>query len=387
MSRDDETARRVTELEALDRILAREPIAEEHLELAALVDSVRAGAPSIDPAFAASLEARLAARSPRRRAGRGARPRAGQLAFASGGLVAAAVALTILLSGSVRHDLFGGGGGAVTSLRPGNGAASHSAPVAPRSAHTFSGAAANLNSGAAATPNRAAAAPAAHGRLVQRGSSLTLSTPAASMQSVANQVVTATEQLGGVVENSQISIQGRSSYSSFVLQIASGRLGRLISTLSSLGGVAALNQSTQDITNPYDREVALLAQRIATRASLRKQLAGALTDAQIASLRKQIGQLNARIAIEQETIARLGRDAANATLGVQLVVGAAQTRSGHAGALTRAYHDALHALEEILAIALVVLAIVLPFAISGLALWWAATAVRQRARERAIRAA
>jgi hypothetical protein len=34
-----------------------------------------------------------------------------------------------------------------------------------------------------------------------------------------------------------------------------------------------------------------------------------------------------------------------------------------------------------------VLAIVLPFAISGLALWWAATAVRQRARERAIRAA
>jgi len=34
-----------------------------------------------------------------------------------------------------------------------------------------------------------------------------------------------------------------------------------------------------------------------------------------------------------------------------------------------------------------VLAIVLPFALTALALWWGATAVRQRARERAMRTA
>ena len=379
MSRDEETARRLVELDALDRILAREPIAEEHLELAALVDSVRAGAPSIDPTFAASLEARFAAR-PARPA---RRPRAGQLAITSGGLVAAAAALTILLSGSVRHDLFGGGGTPITTLGPAAGVAHSGAlaqpsksTVAPRAAVTF-----NSASGAPA------AAPAVHGRLVQRGSALTLSTPASSMQSVANRVVVATEQLGGVVESSNVSIQGRSSYANYSLRVASGRLGRLIAALSSLANVQALNQSTQDITNPYDREVALLARRIAERALLRRDLAVAATAAQAASLRKQIAGLNTRIAIEQETIARLQRDAANATLGVQLVVGAASKRSSHAGALATAYHDALNALQEILAIALVVLAIVLPFALSGLAVWWAATAVRQRARERAIRAA
>ena len=36
---------------------------------------------------------------------------------------------------------------------------------------------------------------------------------------------------------------------------------------------------------------------------------------------------------------------------------------------------------------LVVLAIVLPFAITALALWWSTSALRQRARERALRAA
>jgi hypothetical protein len=382
VSRDEETARRLVELDALDRILAREPIAEEHLELAALVDSVRAGAPSIDPTFAASLGGRFAGR-PARSAWR---PRVGQLAIASGGLVAAAAALTILLSGSVRHDLFGGGGGPPVRalIAPNTPAAGveHTAAqpskstVAPRAAVTFNGASGG-----------AAAAPAVHGRLVQRGSVLTLSTPASSMQSVANRVVVATEQLGGVVESSNVSIQGRSSYANYSLRVASGRLGRLIAALSSLANVQALNQSTQDITNPYAREVALLAQRIAQRALLRRDLAVAPTAAQAASLRKQIAGLNTRIAIEQETITRLQRDAANATLGVQLVVGAATKHSSHSGALATAYHDALNALQEILAIALVVLAIVLPFALSGLALWWAATAVRQRARERAIRAA
>jgi len=43
------------------------------------------------------------------------------------------------------------------------------------------------------------------------------------------------------------------------------------------------------------------------------------------------------------------------------VAGAAVKKRSHAvGPLTRAYHDALHALQEILAIALIVLAILLP---------------------------
>ena len=62
-----------------------------------------------------------------------------------------------------------------------------------------------------------------------------------------------------------------------------------------------------------------------------------------------------------------------ATLHVSVIVGAAFRRG-------------LHALEEILAIALVALAIALPFALSALAVWWSAATLRQRARERAMRA-
>jgi hypothetical protein len=208
------------------------------------------------------------------------------------------------------------------------------------------------------------------------------------MQAVADQIVAATEQQGGVVESSSVDVQGPSSYANFSLQVPSGRLGHLIATLSALASVRSLSQTTQDITSPYQRENALLARRLAQLRSLRKALPLAATAADAASLRKQIGETEYRIAIERDTIRGLRGEASNATLSVQIVAGAAVKKHAHAvGPLTRAYHDALHALQEILAIALIVLAILLPFALCALALWWAATSVRQRARERAIRAA
>jgi hypothetical protein len=370
VSRDERSPRELVELAALDRILAREPVGEEHLELAALVDSVRAGAPRIDASFEASLGARFA------------RPQLGTrrvawrtLAVGSSAVVAAAVALTIVLSGSVRHDIFGGGATPVAPLRVlHSGGAAVGAPQAP-----------------ARSPS-AIAAPAAHAlaqpRLVQKGSTLTLSTPPAQMQGVANRIVAATEGDGGVVERSSVDVQGSSSHASFSLQVPSGRLRHLIAQLSSLASVRSLNQGTTDITAPYDSETALLASRIAQRAALRRQLATAPTATALAALQRQIAELNHRIAIERATIARLRSEAANATLAVEVLPGAAARRShSSAGALTKAYHDALGALEEILAIALVVLAIVLPFALCALALWWAASVLRQRSRERALRSA
>jgi hypothetical protein len=418
VSRDELNAGALAELEALDRILAREPVAEEHLELAALVDSVRGNAAQMTPEFSAKLASRFEGRE--RRAASRRRwqwPGGGRLAFASGGFVTAAVALTILLSGSARDALFGGGSTATpgvskqgsvharegsrppvlltpTSTPPGQASAqTHKAPAAgavgPRHASNVAG-----GVGATSTaPTPAIAAPntsfgARTPRLVARGSSLTLASPPSQMQTVADQIVAATEQQGGVVEHSSVDVQGPASYASFSLQVPSGRLGHLIATLSSLASVRSLSQSTQDITSPYQNENVLLSRRLAELGSLRKQLAVAATAADAASLRKQIGEISHRIAIERATIKGLRAEASNATLSVQVVAGAAVKKHSHAvGPLTRAYHDALHALQEILAIALIVLAILLPFALCALALWWAATSVRQRARERAIRAA
>ena len=416
MSRDELNGRALAELDALDRILAREPVAEEHLELAALVDSVRGNAAQMTPEFSAELAARFEGRE--RRAGAGARASlrrgrgfvsGGRLAFAGGGFVAAAVALTILLSGGVRDSLFGGGGTAVRGLAsqsthagvPPNALkrslppivstpAIHSGPDNSGAGALYSGSGKSVG---ATSPAPAAAAPrslvgGSSARLVAKGSALTLASPPSQMQAVADQIVAATEQQGGVVEHSSVNVQGPSSYASFSLQVPSGRLGHLIATLSALASVRSLSQTTQDITSPYQSENALLARRLAQLRSLRKALALAPTAADAASLRKQIGETEHRIAIERDTIRGLRGQASNATLSVQVVAGAAVKKRSHAvGPLTRAYHDALHALQEILAIALIVLAILLPFALCALALWWAATSVRQRARERAIRAA
>src|SRR5450755_3315796 len=100
VSRDELNASQLAELAALDRILAREPVDEEHLELAALVDSVRAGAPRMGSAFAAQLDAQIASTLERSDARRLRFPRPGlrRLAAASGGLAAAAVAFTIVIS-------------------------------------------------------------------------------------------------------------------------------------------------------------------------------------------------------------------------------------------------------------------------------------------------
>src|ERR1700688_5206521 len=87
VSRDELNASQLAELAALDRILAREPVDEEHLELAALVDSVRAGAPRMGTAFAAQLDSQIASALERSAARRMRVPRLGlgRPAFAGGG--------------------------------------------------------------------------------------------------------------------------------------------------------------------------------------------------------------------------------------------------------------------------------------------------------------
>ena len=417
MSRDELNASQLAELAALDRILAREPVDEEHLELAALVDSVRAGAPRMGSAFSAQLDTKLAQLGDRRwRVARPslrrlamARPGLRGLAAASGGLVAAAVALTIVISGGL---LDGASNPPTRSTPRGQGQAfepaikhavphsslPQSSPLAPTvaagvagptGATTAFGVVATGASGAASTSNSGVAAGTTAGpRLVHRNSTLTLASSPATMQAVANQIVSAAEQQGGVVANSDVNIQGQSSYASFSLQVPSGHLAPLIATLSSLASVRALTQNTTDITDGYNAETARLADSVAERAALLKKLATAATTADATTYQQNIDALGHRIAAQHRAIDGLLNQGHTATLQVNVVPGPSTKRTVvAAGPLSRAFHTALHALQEILAIALIVLAIVLPFALTALALWWSAASLRQRARERAMTAA
>ncbi|MGA3362888.1 MAG: DUF4349 domain-containing protein [Solirubrobacteraceae bacterium] len=397
MSRDELNASEREELAALDRILAREPVGEQHLELAALVDSVRAGAPRMDPAFAERLDAQIAGRGARRGRGRG-RGRVvdhlniRRLALASGGLVAAAVAFTIVISSGVFAGKTVHNNGALG--RPLSGAATLLPSAAPRATSTTQAPVGTTSGPTAATGQAAAgganfsATLAPNARLVHQDSTLTLASAPAAMQGVANRIVLATEHQGGVVESSNVAVQGSNSRASFRLQVPSGRLSRLIAAVSSLASVRALNQSTNDITDGYNQEQARLADNVALRAALLKQLAVAPTLTAQAAIQQQLNHLEARIAAEHAELDSLLTQGREATLQVTVLPGAAAKHATiAAGPFTTAFNRALHALEAILAIALVAFAIVLPFALTALALWWGATSVRQRARERAMRTA
>jgi hypothetical protein len=407
MSRDELTLQAAAELAALDAIIDGEQVGEEHLELAALVDSVRAQAPAYTAASAQRVEARLAAaRTPRPRRIAAARPR---LALAGGTLFAAILALAVVLGSGVLgsgrsapsplvprgaptlHSLartpagasIGAGGGGQTSIgatgatgvtAAGGGQAAVGGSVGPQSLPV-----------AGASPKAAKTLPNTNpgGRLVARNATLTLATPPGQMQTVASEIVSSTVRLGGIVESSSVNVHGMSSYASFSLSVPSGRLQALIGTLSSLAAVRALDQGTSDITDTYDAAAATLAEEKAQHTALLRALAAATTLASQQEIEAKIKALDGRIAGSSHRVGLLLERGHNARVSVAVVpVHAAASASS--GPIKRALDDAESVLAVALAVALIALAILLPAGLVALLLWWGAVSVRQRSRERAL---
>jgi len=389
MSRNELAPEAAVELAALDAILAGEPVSEEHLELAALVDSVRAQAPPLDAGSSQRIETRIAkARKPRRRAEL-VRPR---LALAGGSAFAAVIALVAVLASGV----LSGGGGHVAPppvLTPRSVPAVHSFTVTPQ---TSAGATVGSSGSASSVAQPAAGTGAAlktakplpntspAGRLVARGASLTLAAPPAQMQSVANEVVSSTVRLGGIVEHSNVDVRGMASYASFSLSVPSGGLRSLIGALSSLAAVRSLEQGTSDITDAYDAAAATLAEERAEHSALLRSLAAAATLTQQQTIEAKITAIDAKIAAGSHRVGVLLSRGHNARVSVAIVPAHPAAGAGAPGPVNRALNDAEAVLAVALAVALITLAILLPVALVALALWWSGATLRQRSRERAL---
>jgi len=396
MSRNDPSPQASAELAALDAILAGETVGEEHLELAALVASVRGTSPALGEAGRARLDERIGKlRSPRgagRRDPRRLRPR--RLALAGGPLVALVVAVAVVLGSGALN------GSSSTPKTTGPGPALHVPGEARKAAPAVGGPASNATgTGSELSPaaGASAIAPAASGstnyassnvnpsnRLVARGASLTLASSPPQLQSVANEVIASTQRLGGIVESSNVSVHGLSSYASFSLSVPSTRLAQLISTLSSLTAVRSLDQSASDITNTYDQASTQLAHEQTRRKALIKALAQASTLAAAQAIRQKIVTVDGEIAAATRVLSRLLTRGHNAGVTVQIVATSAGAAGGGSGPVKRALNDSLAVLDVALAIALVALAIVLPFGLVALLLFWATSSLRQRSRERAL---
>lgn len=391
------------ELAAIDAALAGRPVAPEHSALATLVADVRATAPSPSPELDSRLEAGLrsgfapaGAPAPRGRVatlGAAVRARLGagisrrSLALGTAGALA-----SVLIAAVVIVSLPGSGSRNATQPQtqlleraaPGASTpppAAAPATVTPTPARPTPSPLRPLPPGVAPAPTRR----------VDRAASLALSTAPDSLNTVADGVVRVTDSFGGIVASSNVSSgrpatdagPGQGGEASFDLRVPSDRLAAALAALSRLADVTARDQSTQDITAPYDAAASRVGRLTSQRDALRSRLAAA-HGAQVQALLARLRAVQAQLALAQRQQRQLDLRARYARVTVQIA--ATGTRHGAAGPWGpgRALDDALRVLAVAAGVALVALAALVPLAALGLAGWLAGRRLLRRRRERAL---
>ncbi|HEX7610673.1 MAG TPA: DUF4349 domain-containing protein, partial [Solirubrobacteraceae bacterium] len=376
------------ELEAALRGESRTPQSEAWV---ALRSDVRALAPPMAPDFERSLRSQIdqwTAGSPpstsprpvhsvpesaRRRRQPSRRLRAAAVA-AGVCAVAAGVVIAAENTGTPR----GGPVAAPAVVRAGT-----PATPTPKATNTPDTGAAGTAGEAAQPATSAASAPATPGRVQELAASITLAPAPADVQATADRVARLAVSDGGFVQSSQVQQQREgTSEATLQLSLPSARLSAALASLGQIAPVRAQSQSLQDITSAYDGARRTLADAVAERAALLRALAGASTQGQIESLRRQLSLAAGAIARARSALAAVSGRATTATVEVTVQ---GDARSGAEGlTLHRGLHDAGHVLTVAAVVLLVALAVLVPLALLAGALLLGARGWRRFARERAL---
>ncbi len=387
-------------LDAIDAVLAGEPVDARYAELAEVALLLSADRPQVPPMFAQSMDARVAGRfapdaaPPLRR-----RRWLTKGFFEATGALTAGVALIVALivlvgghTGSSSISSMSSSSAAASAPAPSSGAGSAAsgtsstpATSAPRSA--AQGSSATNQSSSAAAPGLQ---PPTTGRKVVQSAQLQLAAPPDRIDEVAQQVYDVIGGLGGIVLNSTVTQTGGSDgYAQFELSVPSGSLGQAMSRLSSLSNATVVSRTdaTQDITDQYGAAQRALADARALRTSLLKQLSTATTTEQIDSLKAQIHDAEASISSDQATLNRLNHQVGFSQVSVQINARRTPVPVSHGSGgfgVGQAAHDSGRVLTVAAGVALIALAALTPVALVAALLWWMGSAVRRRRREQAL---
>lgn len=384
-------------LEAIDATLAGDPVDPAHAELAELALLLAAERPQPAPAFAQALDDRVAQRFPAGQPSAGKRRRAGRwwLWTPAAGLAAVLlVAVVIVLGGSstpVRTMAGSSASSAAAGVPRRTSSAPHGASSAAASAAKTAAAAASqaplgLDSAAGTPPQ-----PPANGRKTIQGAQLWLTTSPSRIEDVAQQVFVVVGQVHGIVNRSMVSAtHGPGGYAQFQLRIPSNSMPQAMAALSSLryARVATRTDTTQDVNDQYQGDVRRLADDRALRASLLKQLADAVTQGQIDSLRARIHDAETAMSNDQAALRSLNSQVDYSQVAVTINGGtvpmAVPSVGGGGFTFHRALHDAGRVLTVAAGVAVICLAALVPFALLGGLAWWIGAALRRRRREQAL---
>jgi hypothetical protein len=394
------------ELDALDRALAGDRVDADLREFEDLVNDIRATAPEMTPAFAASLEHRVsegfpatdehpAPRSPRR-----------WVWFPAAGALCAGLAAIVVVLGAngtghqeastlaresapaTEQSVKSGSSGGSAS---GDAATDTAPPPAPQASAPAASSGTAL--APAPAPARAKAGPAAivaaNGpRKVQRTADLVLRVPTGQIESTSDGVIRTVDRFGGIVANSTISSDDSTGgEATFQLRIPTERLDDALAALSKLGHVAQRTQDLTDITGSFTSAEDRLSDARAERRGLLKALGRATTQQQIDSLKARLRDVRGRIARLNGNLESLRRRADLSTVSVTVRGGGSESEPGTGGGSWSpgdAARDAVRVLEVIAGVLLITLAVVAPLGILALAGAFGVRATRRRRREAAL---
>lgn len=417
-------------LDAIDAVLAGEPVSAEYAELAEVALLLTAERPQIPQAFAHSLDHRVeyrftpaASQAPKKPGRRW--PSAGfwEVAGSLTAGVAVLVGLAIVLGGhngassassssssAVTEDSTtassaasspapSAAAGSAGATAGGGGAAAGSSGTA-RSAHNSAAGSQKSAASASSTastpqvlsaPGAPTLQPPTTGRKVVQSAQLQLAAAPNRIDDVAQEVYDVIGSLNGIVVSSTVTETGGPDGSAnFQLSVPSGSLGQAMSRLSSLSYASVLSRTdaTQDITDQYGAAKRALGDARTLRTSLLKQLASAATTEEIDSLKAQIRDAEASISSDQATLNRLNRQVGFSQLAVQISARSRPAPVTHHGSggfgIRQAAHDAAHVLTVAAGVSLIAIAALTPVALVAALVWWVGTAVRRRRRDQAL---
>jgi hypothetical protein len=413
-------------LDAIDATLAGEPVDPRFAEIAELALLLTAARPQPAPAFAASLDHRVAHRfawetpKPRRRTRWALSPAWGGGIVAVTGVLVIAVVLAWSGGGSSSSSSQNGtpvfhSSGATTSasaspaparasahgapgLLPASPAARkalpnvgsvHGSPAQNRSLGVPLSAAATSSAGSVQSV-AAAPTPQSSGRKIIQSAQLSLTTPPARIDAVAQEVFNVVGAQSGFVQRSNVTAAGAgNSYAQFQLSVPSSNLSQTMAQLSQLkfATVSSRTDATQDVNDQYVGDVRRLADSKALRTALLKQLANAVTTSQIDSLNQQIHDADSAISAAQATLNGLNHQIDYSQIQVTIngaLITPAKHHKNTGFTLGKAAHDSGRVLTVAAGVALIALAALVPVALLAALSWWVVTAVRRRRREQAL---
>jgi hypothetical protein len=220
-------------------------------------------------------------------------------------------------------------------------------------------------------------------RVQELAASTTLAATPENVQATADRVSELTTSAGGFVQSSHVQVQqGGSSEATLTLRLPSAKLAASLAALSRVAPVRAQSQSLQDITNASEAARRRLADALAERRALLRELAGAESEGKIDSLREQLATLRSTIIRARAGVQAVSQRAESAQ--VEVTVLGDQRAGGGALSFDRGLNDAGRVLIGVAVVLLIAAAALLPLAFALIAATLARRAWLRARRERAL---